>query len=130
MILDSDIVITGGCEAVHPDRRGGQHVAKPCTGVRATHRPTGISVMVDTERSQHANRRLAEKRLKATVEAATDTVNVDVAGCLSCNGEAVRSYLIARGVDPARFVVVPEPTRAWSDILPCEACGVFWLVKP
>lgn len=59
-----DIVITTGCEAVHPDRRGGQHVAMACTGVRVTHTPTGISVLADHERSQHANRREAFRQLR------------------------------------------------------------------
>lgn len=36
----------------------GQHVGMP-KGVKVTHKPTGIIVICDTERSQHANRQKA-----------------------------------------------------------------------
>jgi peptide chain release factor len=43
---------------------GGQHRNKASTAVRATHRPTGITVVVDTERKFHLNRRIALQRLR------------------------------------------------------------------
>ncbi|MEV0823677.1 peptide chain release factor H [Nonomuraea rubra] len=47
---------------------GGQHRNKASTAVRATHRPTGIVVVVDTERQFSLNRRLAMRLLRERIE--------------------------------------------------------------
>ncbi len=55
--------ITTGCDAVHPDQRGGQHVAQRCTGVLVIDDERGIGVLVTSQRSQLGNRQKAKALL-------------------------------------------------------------------
>ncbi|GAA4585221.1 peptide chain release factor H [Planotetraspora phitsanulokensis] len=59
---DVDIV---ACRTGGP---GGQHRNKASTAVRATHRPSGIVVVVDTERQFSLNRRIAMQLLRQRIE--------------------------------------------------------------
>jgi peptide chain release factor len=54
---------------------GGQHRNKVSTAVRATHRPTGTVVVVDTERSFQANRRIALQRLRDGLQRVDDATD-------------------------------------------------------
>ncbi|MEW2141951.1 peptide chain release factor H [Micromonospora vinacea] len=59
---DVDIV---GCRTGGP---GGQHRNKASTAVRATHRPSGLVVLVDEERQFGLNRRIALDLLRHRIE--------------------------------------------------------------
>ncbi len=60
--MDVDIV---ACRTGGP---GGQHRNKASTAVGATHRPSGIVVVVDTERQFSLNRRIAMQLLRQRIE--------------------------------------------------------------
>ncbi|MFI5912262.1 peptide chain release factor H [Dactylosporangium sp. NPDC051541] len=64
-VFDESDVALVPCRTGGP---GGQHRNKVSTAVRATHRPTGLVIVVDTERHFGLNRRLALQQLRARLE--------------------------------------------------------------
>lgn len=53
-----------------PRKIGGQQVGRIHFGVLAVHKPSGLAVVVDSERSQVGNQRLAVERISALTDAA------------------------------------------------------------
>ncbi|MFF4414616.1 peptide chain release factor H [Streptosporangium sp. NPDC001559] len=83
---------------------GGQHRNKASTAVRATHRPSGIVVVADTERQFSLNRRIAMRLLRQRIENGDETAERAVT--------AARRHVhdeLVRG-DPVR-VERPTPER-------------------
>ncbi len=68
-----DCVIT----TMHCGGKGGQHVNKVETGVRITHKPTGIVVTCTEERSQVQNKNRAMKRLQNILQAKQEDNDAD-----------------------------------------------------
>ena len=63
-IADKDI----SYQAIRSSGPGGQNVNKVNSAVRATHVPTGISVVAMDSRSQHQNKKMATERLLQKIE--------------------------------------------------------------
>ncbi len=95
-IKDADLEI----ETYKAGGAGGQHVNKTESAVRIRHLPTGVVVACQNERSQHRNRKVAMKMLKAKLlrleedkRAATASSRYDDKGEIAW-GSQIRSYVL------------------------------------
>lgn len=79
---------------------GGQHVNKTDSAVRLTHEPSGIVVQCQSQRSQHKNKEMAIKQLKAKIYEMEDLRRKEASQSIEAAkadigwGSQIRSYVL------------------------------------
>lgn len=70
-VPDTDDALLAECEVdtFRSGGKGGQHANKTESAVRLRHRPTGLVVTSQQERSQHRNKQIALEELRRRIEA-------------------------------------------------------------
>jgi len=103
--VDDDIEIDLDMSQVRIDTyrasgAGGQHINKTDSAVRMTHEPTGIVVQCQSQRSQHKNRDMAVKQLKAKLYELEELKRTQEAQAVEAEksdigwGSQIRSYVL------------------------------------
>lgn len=100
---DSDVVIKEEdieIDFFRSSGPGGQNVNKTSSAVRLTHKPTGIVVACQSERSQHQNRELAMKMLRGKLAELQQTERQEETAAIKGKhqtagfGNRIRSYVL------------------------------------
>ena len=93
-ILEKDLKY----ETMHSSGAGGQHINKTNSAVRLTHLPSGLTVRIESARSQHQNKKLALLLLYNKLEA--ENLNKELA---SAKAKNQHHYEIERGNPVRKF---------------------------